>query len=295
MILSCPSYPNSGESNGGEEHVLSKDAVTESLPDSENSRNRLEDSTGTTLPSSHGSQHKNFSNVNLDSPFGDTNYPVSELEASGPPDNAFLSLLFDVPVTDKSTGLVYRNQRVARCNGVHDTNILYWKIQVKTTVYLHNRALYTFLRSKKNAKLLRLRQDRSSGTDTTVGPTQSAHVNDKNDTHKVVRIPADLHLPEAQRQVLSKGLKFVPLTSTTDKFQLFKDMESFYRRLRLKFHFSHSPTHNVGDDNNNDDDDSKYFKSLRKQKTGWTPNEGDNNALDLFIDKCRHDIKKTFF
>ncbi|GFR94496.1 hypothetical protein ElyMa_004404800 [Elysia marginata] len=133
MILSCPSYPDSGESNSGAEHALSKDAVPQSLCDSDNSRNFQENSTGTTSPSSQGLDHKNFSHLNLDSSFDNTTFPVSEREASSSPGNTFLSAVLDSPVTDKTTGLVYRNQRVARCNGVPEANTLYWKMQIAVT------------------------------------------------------------------------------------------------------------------------------------------------------------------
>ena len=44
--------------------------------------------------------------------------------------NAFVSLLLDTPVTDMSTDLMYRNSSIANCNGVLNSNLLFWKVQV---------------------------------------------------------------------------------------------------------------------------------------------------------------------
>ena len=43
--------------------------------------------------------------------------------------------------------------------------------------------------------------------------------------------------------------------------------------------------------NNDSDSNERYFQSLKRHKTDWIPNEGESQALDLFINKCRHDIK----
>ncbi|GFS24111.1 hypothetical protein ElyMa_003407000 [Elysia marginata] len=45
--------------------------------------------------------------------------------------NAFFSLVLNSPVTDATTGLVYRNRSVSRCNGVQDINIQPWLVQVR--------------------------------------------------------------------------------------------------------------------------------------------------------------------
>ena len=44
--------------------------------------------------------------------------------------NAFVSLLLDTPVTDMTTDLMYRNSSIANCNGVLNSNLLFWKVQV---------------------------------------------------------------------------------------------------------------------------------------------------------------------
>ena len=105
-------------------------------------------------------------------------------------------------------------------------------------------------------------------------------------------IPPDLHLLPEQRKVLSKGLKFEPLTSNTKKYELIKDMGPFYRRLRLKFHFSkNSNTFNTRDDSDSDRDE-RCFQSLKRHEADWVPSGGGSQALDLFINKFCYDIKK---
>ena len=44
--------------------------------------------------------------------------------------NAFVSLLLDTPVIDMSTDLMYRNRSIAHCNGVLNSDMVFWKVQV---------------------------------------------------------------------------------------------------------------------------------------------------------------------
>ena len=53
----------------------------------------------------------------------------------------------------------------------------------------------------------------------------------------VVTIPADLHLEEAERKVLSRGLSFCPVPNHTDQFDLHKDIEALNRRIQLRAFF----------------------------------------------------------
>ncbi|GFR69524.1 hypothetical protein ElyMa_002052000, partial [Elysia marginata] len=98
MIMSCPN-----PSSAREKEALEMESVTKD-------RAKL-----VTQPSiskisvSEGSEQKNLSS------------------------NAFLSLILDSPITDTTTGLVYRNRSVARCNGVLDLDTLPWLVQVETS------------------------------------------------------------------------------------------------------------------------------------------------------------------
>ncbi|XP_033107926.1 uncharacterized protein LOC117109651, partial [Anneissia japonica] len=106
------------------------------------------------------------------------------------------------------------------------------------------------------------------------------------DTSKlVVTIPSDLQLTDDERSVLSKGLSFVPQRPKIDDFQALKDLEQFYRKLKLKANFHNQPLTST------DSDDG--FSNLRRNHSEWTPPTGRFPALDLYINKCRHDINKN--
>ena len=51
--------------------------------------------------------------------------------------------------------------------------------------------------------------------------------------------------------------------------------------------------HDKEDDSNTSDKD--IFKTLQTRRSKWTPPEGQFASLDLFINKCRHDINKLNF
>ena len=55
----------------------------------------------------------------------------------------------------------------------------------------------------------------------------------------VVAIPEDLpFLDEDEKSLLAKGINFIPTTRTTDEFTSKEDTEKFFRRIRLKVHFT---------------------------------------------------------
>ncbi|GFR88658.1 hypothetical protein ElyMa_006105000 [Elysia marginata] len=151
MILSCPS---SGDGISAEERDLGKDNVTGRQSDIHSSGKSQEKPTWST-PLPHGFGPENYGNINPE----DTKFPTSEIsEKSSPSGNAFVSLLLDLPVTDRSTGLVYKNQTIARCNGVLDADILYWKVQVAVTSLsdnLENLAQINNIVSSKTAEYSR--------------------------------------------------------------------------------------------------------------------------------------------
>ena len=69
----------------------------------------------------------------------------------------------------------------------------------------------------------------------------------------------------------------------TSKF----DTEQFFRRVQLKAFFH--------DKQNSGNTEKDEFESLAKRKSNWTPPEGEFGSVDLFIRKCRHDIRKLNF
>ena len=90
--------------------------------------------------------------------------------------------------------------------------------------------------------------------------------------------------------VLNKGLKFVPLRKSIDEFQTLHDTDAFFRRLRLKAHF-----HDAEDNSSSEDDRSPtetLIDQLFPTKSTWTPLPGKYNALDYYINKCKHELSK---
>jgi hypothetical protein len=152
---------------------------------------------------------------------------------------------------------------------------------IRSFVHNLNRTYYNSLNNNKNSKLQTLRDERSNSIH------ELNHANGKN-SKLVVTIPPDLELTDDQRSVLSKGLKFVPVQPKVDEFQTLLDTEKFYRRMRLKAHFHEEDS----DDTNSIDNTDDEFTSLKERKSTWTPREGEFSTLDLYIEKCRHDISQ---
>ncbi|GFS19047.1 eukaryotic translation initiation factor 3 subunit A [Elysia marginata] len=138
MVVSCPNHPNS---NAVKENSLPKEDMADRTVLSHSTLKRSGSPTLSTLPSLTGPPNKSYNEVNSFSHNKKSNVSVPldtvETKTGTEPTNAFLSLLLDTPVTDFTTGLVYRNQKIARCNGVLDLHIIIWAIQVPV-ISLHS-------------------------------------------------------------------------------------------------------------------------------------------------------------
>ena len=93
-------------------------------------------------------------------------------------------------------------------------------------------------------------------------------------------IPADLELSTSERGVLSKGLKFIPKEKRHDDFTVKKDLETFYRRIKLHSYFNNA-------DKNIRGGDPQY-----KPKSSWTPHDIPTSSVTKYITKCKEDIQK---
>ena len=106
-----------------------------------------------------------------------------------------------------------------------------------------------------------------------------------------VTIPENLPLSDAEKSVLSKGLKFVPMSKELDEFSIKQDVEKFLYHVKLNVFF-----HDKKDNSNTSDKD--IFETLQTQNSKWTPpppQEGQFASLDIFINKCHHDSNKLNF
>ncbi|GFS18009.1 hypothetical protein ElyMa_001510100 [Elysia marginata] len=95
MIMSCPGPSSSRENKFLEEETVTKDGV-ELVTQPKNSEI----------------------------------FTLKDNEKKGLFSSALTTFILDSPVTDTTTGLVYRNQSVARCNGVLDLDTVPWLVQV---------------------------------------------------------------------------------------------------------------------------------------------------------------------
>lgn len=100
----------------------------------------------------------------------------------------------------------------------------------------------------------------------------------------VVTIPSDLPLTDDERSILGKGLNFVPLQKQPDEFSVRCDINSFCRRLRLKYHFR--------DNTDAEPTSPDPFTNLQKKRSNWIPAPGANKVLDQVIDSITHDVER---
>ena len=86
-------------------------------------------------------------------------------------------------------------------------------------------------------------------------------------------------MPTEMTEFLSLGAKFCPVELDIDRKQLEKDLEVWYRRLRIKANYPDS-------EDTRTEEEKRFY-----QKSGWTPQSGKFPALDYFI----YVIRKKFF
>lgn len=84
---------------------------------------------------------------------------------------------------------------------------------------------------------------------------------------KVINL-STVKFSDAERSILSRGLKFCPTPKNQNKEELNNDIDDFCRKLRLKEYFHEKPMENI---------------SLVKCKSSWEPPSGLNQTLDKTI------------
>ncbi|CAM4587217.1 unnamed protein product [Caretta caretta] len=83
----------------------------------------------------------------------------------------------------------------------------------------------------------------------------------------------------AEAAVLSRGLSFCPSTPT-NMIQFCGDLESYFRRLRLKEYFQNTSEQHTNPQRS-------PCQHYRKRDSRWTPPEGRNSRLDFYIECFR--------
>lgn len=108
-------------------------------------------------------------------------------------------------------------------------------------------------------------------------------------TKTVVTIPEDVPLTEAEKSVLSKGLKYIPTRQKTDKFTVGQDLEAFFRRIKLHAHFQDpNKTISIAQDQTLtaiEDPLSKYAP-----KSTWSPPDDQQSAVTRYVNACRSQL-----
>ena len=153
-----------------------------------------------------------------------------------------------------------------------------------------NSELYAELQFIKNRKLQSLSPD--STQPSLDPPILTSNKELKN--HLVVTIPPDLPLTDDQLSVLQRGLNFVPLSASNDEFSTRRDIELFYRRLRLKAYY-HDKEVSSPTVHHDDTPTARAIERLVPKSSNWCPPTGLNKSLDHVIDCCRSDINRLDF
>ena len=173
-----------------------------------------------------------------------------------------------------------RNELKGLCNLEDYRNI-------SATVHQLNADIYESLVALKRDKLAALSNSTTQEiVDDTYTPARKL----------LVTIPEDLQLDTHERSVLEKGLNYIPTRKHCDEYTAKADCEKFYRRLRLKAHFSSNQESREMDTSQTPVlSEDTTFESLKPKTSNWTPPPGRFGSLDYYISKCRSEVNKLNF
>lgn len=87
-------------------------------------------------------------------------------------------------------------------------------------------------------------------------------------------------LSQAQEKLLSKGLTFCPASGNFNEFQLYQDLDTFARNLRLREYFHDRPNTKT------------QLPGL--SNTSWTPKERRDQNLDMYITAVQKDVVRVY-
>ena len=101
--------------------------------------------------------------------------------------------------------------------------------------------------------------------------------------YKTVINLSDRDLPQHERSILSKRLKFVPTPTNINKTKLIADVKNWTRRMRLKEFFW------------NDNSTQLEKESSYKKPSSWTPNKSRDLILDCYLSAVESSILQTSY
>ena len=183
-------------------------------------------------------------------------------------------------------------------------------LYLKITVINLNAFLFKYMNEIKQRKLIRLRNQLKPFTASNpLILTSSSNYHHKalnvqgsvdsqcssisnnatpDQNHKLVHcVPSTLPLTDAERDVLSKGLKFIPLQKSCNKFNIFQDCEKFFRSIRWMAVLGHPPKTQIEPDD--DEFTSLFKKSSHRDPPRNTP------EVETFINRCKTSIQNLHF
>ena len=128
-------------------------------------------------------------------------------------------------------------------------------------------------------------------------------INTSNKRSRCVINLSDRNLTETEIDILEKGLKFCPTPGEPNMYDIHKDLRSFFRRMRLKAHFSEDPEESPPTTNrsildffttnNSDGGIPEIDLSKFKPKSTWEPgDEHKDPVLETFFKCVQNDIGK---
>ena len=82
-----------------------------------------------------------------------------------------------------------------------------------------------------------------------------------------------------QEKVLNYGLKFIPTNLNIDLTELLTDLKEWERRMRLAEYFA-----------DKDDRSQDFIENQYRKKSDWTPPEGRDKWLDLYLESVSKEI-----
>lgn len=98
-------------------------------------------------------------------------------------------------------------------------------------------------------------------------------------------------LSEDEESLLSKGLGFCPTPSRLNIQNLREDMDSFFRRLRLKEYFARKREEDGISEHSDSDTDDADINDVFKKKSTWTPKCSKSIALESYIDAVTEKVE----
>jgi hypothetical protein len=97
-------------------------------------------------------------------------------------------------------------------------------------------------------------------------------------------------LSDSETSLLSKGLNFCPTPREVNDLQLREDARAFFRRLRLKEHFSRKDSKEDSASKPQDAIEVLEKHPFYRPKSTWEPPPGKCGALESYIDAVEEEI-----